>query len=79
MPLYYDDPLIKINIPEDAFINLEDFTEFADLESFLISMTYEMWLEYRANILVFLSTSDFKYSAEYLAKKIFKNLQSNGF
>lgn len=79
VPLYYGDPLININIPEDTFINLEDFNDFAELESFLMSMTYEMWLEYRANILVFLSTSDFKYSAEYLATKIFKNLQKNGF
>ena len=76
IPIYYGPPNIREYIPDDAYIAMQNFTNFSDLYSFCMSMTKAEKSKYRESIKSFLQKGIGPFTAESFNNSLHKILSN---
>ncbi len=76
VPVYLGAPDILQLLPHNTFVDMSNFKSLKELDSFLCSMTEEVYMEYMENIKKFLESSEYKkYDYKELNNQILGILQ----
>lgn len=71
IPVYLGDPHISLSVPQNTFIDINNFKNLDELEDFLTSMCEQDYNKYIENIKLFLSSDAYKkFSHQEFAKKV---------
>jgi len=76
IPIYKGDKSVINHIPQEVFINYDNFESLLDLNNFLLKMRESKFSQYQKNIKEFLYSPDAeKFSANYFVDQIIKNIK----
>ena len=75
IPIYKGHQNISKQIPEDTFINYDDFKNLKDLNNYLLDLSNNEILEYQKNIKNFMnSKNSYEFSNDFFVNQISLNI-----